>query len=68
MSQTLFQNIFHEHENARYARINQFLIQSRGQTYYFLRMDVPSDFKQTESSLGRVKIPFMEIFCAQYEQ
>lgn len=48
--------------------INQFLIQSRGQTYYFLGMDRPSDFKHAESSLGRVKIPFMEIFCAQYEQ
>lgn len=70
MSQTLFQIVFHEHENARCARIffYRFLIQSRGQTNYFLGMDLPSDFKHAESSLGRVKIPFMEIFCAQYEQ
>ena len=55
-------------QDAREFSFTGFSFKSRGQTNYSLGMDLPSDFKHAESSLGRVKIPFMEIFCAQYEQ
>ena len=61
--------VFYKHENARCARIlfyNHLIFSVKAADKR--NICVPSDFKYASSSLERARIPFMEIFCAQYEQ